>query len=153
MIVRAVASTLNGLSSRPPPGSSPKQKKSVKCNNAAKIPLLATIMKHANTQLKCAELAYVLLGVSPVQVRQVNKDKKSKKTSILDVKQVNKRKVALFLSETSVFSGASRATRKLLIPKTELLQRFYARYPKLLRGKAAENPGLLEADRHKKHFT
>ena len=152
MIVRAVASTLNGLSSRPPPGSSPKQKKSVKCNNAAKIPLLATIMKHANTQLKSAELASVL-GVSPVQVRQVNKDKKSKKTSILDVKQVNKRKVALFLSETSVFSGASRATRKLLIPKTELLQRFYARYPKLLRGKAAENPGLLEAHRHKKHFT
>ena len=76
-----------------------------------------------------------------------------KKTSILDVKQVNKRKVAFFLSETSVFSGASRATRKLLIPKTELLQRFYSRYPKLLRGKAAENPGLLEADRHKKHFT
>ena len=84
----------------------------------------------------------------------------------MDVKQVNKRKgklsthsevqniiVAFFLSETSVFSGASRATRKLLIPKTELLQRFYARYPKLLRGKAAENPGLLEADRHKKHFT
>ena len=91
MIVRAVASTLNGLSSRPPPGSNPKQKKSVKCNNAANMPLLATIMKHTDTQLKSAELASVL-GVSPVQVRQVNKDKKSKKNSILDVKQVNKRK-------------------------------------------------------------
>ena len=75
VIVRAVASTLNGLSSRPPPGSSPKQKKSVKCNNAANMPLLATIMKHTDTQLKSAELASVL-GVSPVQVRQVNKDKK-----------------------------------------------------------------------------
>ena len=63
--------------------------------------------------------------------------------------------VAFFLSENSVFSGASRATRKLLIPKTELsyCSGSMPDTSSCFAAKAAENPGLLEADRHKKHFT
>jgi len=61
--------------------------------------------------------------------------------------------VDFFTENTSVFSSATRKTRRLLMSRTELLQRFFALLPQMLRAKSAAYPELLHVDHLAKHYT
>ena len=171
IIVQALASTLSSLSAPSTllaPTPDPQAPLPTRRNNAAKMPLVSMIVSQTQKQLSSSEVA-ACLHLHPTYVRKaVSETKRKGKDSsrnLLEIKQLNDRQGKLathtvvqeiieefFESETSVFSGATR-TRKLLIPKTTLLQRFSAKYPELLRGKATQSPELLKPGRHSKHYT
>jgi hypothetical protein len=140
-------------------------------NSASKMPLVALIMHHAENELAPAALARHL-GLSPAYVRKACSRPRVQlrdglvPPGVLDLKQSSSRDGSLkthpimqeiisdfFTENTSVFSGATRKTRRLLMSRTELLQRFFALLPQMLRAKSVLHPELSHAGRLTKHYT
>jgi hypothetical protein len=140
-------------------------------NSAVKMPLVALIVSHVTGDQDKAQLAHSL-GLSPAYVRKAcsrpNVQARDGITSpgILDMKMLSSRDgtltthtllqeaiVDFFHENTSVFSGATRKTRRLLQSRTELLQRFFALLPQMLRAKAAAHPELSRAGHLAKQYT
>jgi len=61
--------------------------------------------------------------------------------------------VDFFNENTSVFSGATLKTRRLLQSRTEWLQRFFALLPQMLRAKVVGHPELSRAGHFAKQLT
>ena len=140
-------------------------------NSAVKMPLVALIMAHADEDVGAQQLAQSL-GLNPAYVRKacscpyVQVHDGVEQPSVLDLKQLSAREdvlqthilmqeliVDFFNENTSVFSGATRKTRRLLSSRTELLQRFFALLPQMLRAKAATHPELSRAGHLAKQYT
>jgi len=140
-------------------------------NSAVKMPLVALIMAHADEDVGAQQLAQSL-GLNPAYVRKacsrpnVQVRDGVEQPGVLDLKQLSAREdvlqthilmqeliVDFFNENTSVFSGATRKTRRLLSSRTELLQRFFALLPQMLRAKAATHPELSRAGHLAKQYT
>jgi hypothetical protein len=138
---------------------------------AAEMPLAAMIMQHVGDELDAAVFARHL-RLSPEYVRKacsrqtIQARDGVEQPGVLDLKQLSARegapKTHLLMQElmvdfitesTSVFSGATRKTRRLLMSRTELLQRFFALLSQLLRAQAAAHPELSCTGHLAKQYT
>ena len=140
-------------------------------NSVVKMPLVTLIMAHAEGEVGTAEMARAL-GLNLDYVRKacsrpnVQARDGVEQPGVLVLKQLGAREgtikthvlmqeliVDFFTENTSLFSGARRKTRRLLMSRTELLQRFFALLPQLLRAKAASHPELARAGHLAKQYT